>query len=132
MSATRRVWAVVMVCALLAGGAALEAARWIHLGDRVVTDGQDHDTIAVGRRDGEFTAIKLQVRRHDVDFHRVVVHFANGQRHEAEVRSTIRAGGETRAIDLPGRDRVIERVEFWYDAKTSRGRTATVRLFGQR
>jgi hypothetical protein len=49
-----------------------------------------------------------------------------------ESRSTIPAGGESRAIDLEGTDRVIRSVEFWYDAKTVRGRRAVVRLFGRR
>jgi hypothetical protein len=49
------------------------------------------------------------------------------------VRSnTIAAGGETRAIDLEGNDRVIRSVEFWYDANTIRGRQAQVRVYGLR
>ena len=51
---------------------------------------------------------------------------------EVEVRQTIPAGGATRRIDLKGDDRIIQRVEFWYDARTARGRQATVRLFGDR
>jgi len=127
----RWVQAIVAALVLATGSLPLDAARWVTLGQRAVNDRLDHDSIAVGARDGDFVALKIQVRRAAVDFHKVVVHFGNGQTHEAEVRSTIRAGGESRAIDLPGRDRVIERVEFWYDAKTSRGRKATIVLLGQ-
>lgn len=133
MIATRKVLIGVIVCVLMmTSGVFVEAARWARLGERAVSDRQDHDTIPVGRRDGDFTAIKIQVRRAAVDVHRVVVHFRNGQQHEAEIRSTIPAGGETRAIDLPGRDRVIDKVEFWYDAKTRGGQSATVVLLGLR
>lgn len=130
----RRVVAVgFALCAwLLAGSVGVDAARWIMLGERQVSDKADHDTIAVGRRDGDFSAIRIEVRRAAVDFHRVVVHFGSGQRHEVEVRATIPSGGSTRVIDLPGRDRTIDRVEFWYDAKTRGGRTATVVLRGRR
>ena len=103
---------------------------WVLLGTRTVTDRADHDVIAVTVARGDFKRIKLSVQRAAVDFHKVVVHFANGGKQEIELRHTIPAGGESRAIDLDGKDRIITRVEFWYDAKTSRGRKAVVRLFG--
>lgn len=105
---------------------------WVALGTRDVTDRADHDVISVTARRGEFVRIKLEVLRAPVDFHRVVVHFGDGTRQEVDIRSTIRAGGETRAIDLDGRDRVIRSIEFWYDARTIRGRHATVRAMGRR
>ncbi|MGH7562704.1 MAG: hypothetical protein ACRENB_16980 [Gemmatimonadales bacterium] len=71
------------------------------------------------------------MQRAPVDFHRVTVHFASGGNQQVELRNTIPAGGESRAIDLRGGDRVIRSVEFWYDARTIRGRRAVVRLFGR-
>ena len=105
---------------------------WVLLGQRTVTDRADHDVIAVSGARGDFRSIKLTVQRASVDFHRVVVHYGNGTKQDIELRHTIPAGGETRAIDLSGGDRVIKRVEFWYDANTFRGRRAVVRLFGRR
>jgi len=101
------------------------------LGQRAVTDRADHDVIAVTSERGTFKQIKLSVQRASVDFRRVVVHFGNGDKQELEMKNTIRAGGETRAIDIDGTDRVIKSVEFWYDANTRRGRQATVRLLGK-
>lgn len=105
---------------------------WILLGVRDVSDRIDHDVIAVTKAEGRFSAIQIRVFRAAVDFHRVVVHFRNGATQDVELRSTIPAGGESRRIDLPGDDRIITKVEFWYDAKTARGRRAVIRLFGQR
>ena len=134
-----RTGSLILVAAALAGGAATAptvaagpALDWVLLGTRTVNDRADHDVIAVTGARGDFTRIKLTVQRFSVDFHRVVVHFGNGEKQEVELRSTIRAGGETRAIDLEGTDRVINRVEFWYDANTIRGRRAVVRLYGER
>jgi hypothetical protein len=107
-----------------------QRAAWVLLGQRPVTDRLDHDIIPVTVARGDFTRIKITVQRHGVDFHRVVVHFANGGDQEVEMRQTIPAGGETRAIDLRAGERVIRSVEFWYDARTIRGRRAVVRLFG--
>jgi hypothetical protein len=44
----------------------------------------------------------------------------------------IRAGGETRVIDLPGARRVIQSVEFWYRKADGRSGRPGVRLFGLR
>lgn len=134
----RQGMAVVMLTAgILAGGCATYAQagrgpNWVLLGERVVTDRNDHDTIRVGRDRGSFTAVKFEVRRHGVDFHRVVIHFANGEDQKVEMRNSIPAGGETRVIDIDGANRIITSIDFWYDAKTlGRGRSATVRSVGR-
>ena len=106
-----------------------QGPAWVFLGERLVTDRLDHDLIPVTVARGDFQAIKITVARRGVDFHRVVVHFANGGDQEVEMRHTIPAGGETRAIDLRAGERVIRSVEFWYDARSIRGRRAVVRLY---
>jgi hypothetical protein len=88
--------------------------RWDRLGDAHVDGGQDHDVIHVGRHDGRFRAIRLAVSGGEIFFERVVVHYGNGQNEELVIRDRIPAGGQTRAIDLPGERRVIESVELWY------------------
>jgi len=131
--------AVVMVMAGAFAAACATYAQsgrgpnWALLGERVVTDRADHDTIRVGRDRGSFTGVKFEVRRRGVDFHRVVIHFANGEDQKVEMRNSIPAGGETRVIDIDGANRIITSIDFWYDAKTlGRGRSATVRSLGRR
>jgi hypothetical protein len=120
---------LVVACA---ASRAQQRDAWVALGQRDVSDRVDHDVISVTAKRGEFQRIKLLVQRAPVDFHRVVVHYGDGSKQEVEMRNTIRAGSETRAIDLEGRDRVIRNVEFWYDARTIRGRKASVRVLGMR
>ncbi|MBK6844889.1 MAG: hypothetical protein IPJ56_11455 [Gemmatimonadetes bacterium] len=112
--------------------AARDNDPWTFLGQQAVTDRLDHDAIVVTAAEGRFTAIQIRVLRSAVDFHKVVVHFRNGGQREVPLRLTIPAGGSSRRIDLAGDDRAVRRVEFWYDARTTRGRQATVRLFAQR
>ena len=100
------------------------------LGTRNVTDRADHDTVVVTGEQGDFRRIKLAVGRGAVSFQRVVVHFRSGGDQELELRETVRAGRETRAIDLRGGDRVIRSIEFWYEAKTIGRRGSVVRVFG--
>ena len=123
---------VVTVFAACAAHAQPGRGNWVLLGQRNVTDRGDHDTVTVTGAKGDFTAIKIAVQRHAVDFHRVVIHFRNGDDQNVELRNTIRAGGESRVIDIDGRDRVIRSIDFWYDAKTiGRGGSAAVRVFGR-
>jgi hypothetical protein len=127
---------VVAVFAMMAAVAAVQAqggrGRWVQLGERVVTDRQDHDTIGVGQDRGTFRAVRFDVSGHAVDFQRVVIHFKNGDDQKLELRHTIPAGQSSREIDIPGTDRVIKSIDFWYDAKTmGRGGKATVRAMGR-
>ena len=121
---------VVLVCAVSALGA--QSGRWELIGERTVTDRADHDTVKVGAAKGDFTAIRIEVRRRAVNFKRVVIHFRNGDDQKVELRDTIAANGESRVIDIDGKDRVIRAIDFWYDAQSlGRGGQATVRVLGR-
>jgi hypothetical protein len=118
---------------ILAGvAAAVHAYTWVLLGERTVTDRLDHDTVVVTADRGEFTAVKVEVRRHAVDFHRFVVTYGNGDTDVLEVRRTIPAGGETRSLDFKGGKRAVKRIDFWYDARALGGKRAVVRVLGAR
>lgn len=90
------------------------AAKWEQLGCKSVGFGIDRDVIKVGRNDGTFSAIKLRVRSAPIEIFDLHVVFANGKRQDIRVRSVIKPGGETRAIDLAGKNRGLDRVELLY------------------
>ena len=128
----RVVLTIIAVAVGVAMAQAQRGPRWELLGQRVVTDRADHDTIAVTAAKGTFTAVRFDVTGHAVDFHRVVIHFRNGDDQRVELRNTIRSGSQSRVIDIEGKDRVIRSIDFWYDAKTiGRGGKATVRAMGR-
>ena len=135
MNRRRVVVTVAAIAAVMVSTIVLGAQRkdpWVLLGERNVTDRADHDTIAVTGNRGSFTAVRLDVLRHAVDFHRVVIHFASGAAQKLELRNSIPAGGSSRVIDIDGANRVIKSIDFWYDAKTLRkGVSATVRALGR-
>ena len=104
--------------------------RWEFLGQRSVTDRVDHDVIAVTAAKGTFRALQLRVKGRAVQFRDVKIHFADGQDQDVELRHVIPAGGQSRVIDVNGRDRVVRSVEFWYDAQSILGKRAEVELYG--
>ena len=125
------------ILTLLMGFALAASAQPRHgaviLGEANVDGGVDHDRIAVTADRGEYRAIRLRVEGAPVRFDRVVVHYGNGNSEPIHVRRMIRPESETRAIDLPGRRRVIQSVEFWYERGNWRnGRRPRVVLLGLR
>jgi hypothetical protein len=105
--------------------------RWVYLGSARVDGARDHDEIRVGRQDGQFRAIQLQVNGGAIEFQRMVVHFGNGSQEELNFRERIPSGSRTRPIDLPGDRRFIRSVELWY-GKENWHRRPKVSLYGIR
>lgn len=103
--------------------------RWLYLGQSNVDGIRDHDNIRVNSREA-FRALQLRVQGGEIEFQRVVVHFENGADSEVEIRDRIRAGGQTRMIDLPGDNRRIESVEVWYSQGNWGRRRPNLRLYG--
>jgi hypothetical protein len=105
--------------------------RWELLGQTVVSDRLDRDVVQVGSRRGDYSALRIQVAKGRVDFHRMQVVFGNGTVHEVNLRPSIRRGGRSRVIDLPGRERYIQEIVFWYDSRSLRNKRSVVRVYGR-
>ena len=112
--------------------AVAQSGTWVELGSAKVDGRVDHDEIWVTALRGDFTAIKLYVEEEGVEFDHVIVHYGNGRNEEVEVREFIKAGGETRAIDLTGDDRVIRKVDFYFKSNPNTKRKGKVILYGRR
>jgi hypothetical protein len=130
---TRIIWAFLLLMSVGQAAFAQGARRWVLLGQTTVDGQRDRDTIVIGRSEGTFRSIQLRVAGAPVEFQRVVVHFANGTSEEVEVRDYIPAGGQTRAIDLRGNDRVISSIDFLYSrARWRHGARPRVALYGDK
>lgn len=101
-------------------------AQWQNLGCKSVGFLDAKDVIRVGRREGAFSAIKLQVSDAKLRLQRLRVVFGDGSSQTYDVRSVIPAGAETRPLDLDGRRRVIERVDLDYLPSISLKRNSSV------
>ena len=105
--------------------------HWEQLGCQKVGFLVDRDVIRVGRRDGKFSAIRLEVSGNTVFMNDLKVVYGNGAPDDIPVRSEIRDGGQTRALDLKGRgERVIDRIEMTYRAKPNFKGSAKVCVMG--
>ena len=122
-----------LLCLFLILSGFAQPPKWVDLGSRTVDWSADRDVIPVTGAKGSYTSIKLFVDKAPVEFVDIKIHFANGSFQDVKIRKKIPAGGETRVIDIDGKNRVIQKVTFWY--KTSRPAPrgkAIVTLFGRK
>lgn len=113
------------------GAPVVSAQKWEDLGSKEVKDRSEQDTWHLGAGKGQFRQLKITVQYRPVRFYKVEVTFTNGDKQMVEVRNLIRAGGESRPLDLIGNDRFINKVDVWYEAATpGKGRRSQVTLWG--
>jgi len=106
--------------------------KWEQLGCQKVGFLADRDTIKVGRREGRFKAIRLEVSGNAVYVNDLkVIYAGGGAPDDIRVRSEIREGGQSGPLDLKGRERAIDRVELVYRAKPNFRGTARVCVAGR-
>jgi hypothetical protein len=129
----KRVIVAFSVLMFLSVGAAAVSAQWIDLGSREVKDRSEQDTWRLGKGKGTFRKLKIVVSVRAVKFHHMVVTYGNGHTEDIEIRSEIPPGGESRAIELKGLYRYVDKVDLWYEAFTAgRERRPRVTLYGLR
>lgn len=126
---------------ILAAGAALLAQavqpamaqrragdNWERLGCVDARRRSEREVVEVGRRDGAFAAIRLEVVRNDANVEDLRVVYGNGDSETLRVRNRLREGAQTRAIDLQGRRRAIRRIVVTLRKARSSDQRGAVRL----
>jgi hypothetical protein len=103
---------------------------WQLLGERSVGFLVDHDTIKVGRKEGKFKKLKLKVSGNDVEMRDLKVVYGSGKVDDLPVKDKIRAGGETRPIDLKGHSTSIREIQLSYASKPSFKGQAKIEVWG--
>jgi len=121
--------AATLVC--LGFASAPAQARWEQLGCQKVGFMVDKDVIHAGRSEGKFKSIRLLVSGNKVHMMDLKVIYANGQPDDIPVRDEIRAGGQTKPLDLKGERRAIKDIEMVYRSQPNFKGEATVCVEGQ-
>jgi len=93
-----------------------ESRGWTLLGERVVNGHgrEDHDVIEVGKHEGKFNKLTIVVENSDLEMTDFAIKFGKGEPWHPEVKHIFKEGQRTRAIDFPGDERTIKRIEFAY------------------
>ncbi|HMG20693.1 MAG TPA: hypothetical protein VK607_05225, partial [Kofleriaceae bacterium] len=104
---------------------------WTLLGERTVDGRYDHDKIDVGRYEGKFTKLTVVVDDSDLELIDLSIKFDRGAPWHPALTHFFREGQRSRAIDFPGDERTIRRIEMRYRNLPGGGR-ARVRVYGLR
>lgn len=86
--------------------------KWENLGCAEVGRQSDLDTIKVGRSEGRFKAIRLEVERRDIFIKDLKVVYADGEPDHLAVNAEVADGRPTKPLDLKGWARAIDRIEL--------------------
>jgi hypothetical protein len=127
---SRRSFAGLLAGGLLSAAPAF-ADSWELLGERKVKLSTDRDVIPVTLLRGDFRRLQIKVAGQAVFFNEVVVVYGNGAVDNIPIRTLIRAGGQSRVMDLRGGDRIIKRVELLYRSVPTSLNWASVRVYAR-
>jgi hypothetical protein len=105
--------------------------EWQQLGTHVVDYALDYDVIPVTYKKGTFTTLKIKVKDGNINMHRCMITFENGDKQEIEIKHHFTSGSD-KTIDLKGNNRIIEKVAFWYDTKSKSSQKAIVEVWGKK
>jgi hypothetical protein len=120
-----------LVAITLAAACASTSGDWELLGRKDVSFLVERDTIDVGRAEGRFHVLRIVVDGAPVEIRDIRVTFGDGSSFHPETRLNFAAGSESRTIDLPGRGRIIRKIDFVYRKTSGIFRQATVSVYGR-
>jgi hypothetical protein len=127
---------IILLSTLMLTGFGLVESAWaqkqILLGERHVSDLTDKDTIQVGKDRGAFTGFRVKATGSAVEFKHVVIHFENGSEQVFAKNRLLGKGETSRKIDLRGGARYVDKVVFYYEARSKGWKGADIKLFGVR
>lgn len=107
-------------------------AQWEHLGVRAVDFRLDHDVIGAAGQ-GRFKRIRIAVVGGDLEMFNVKIVFGDGETFSPATRLYFKEGSRSCVIDLPGRARIIRRIDFFYKSVPGGGQgKAVVHVFGRK
>ena len=127
-----KVTVLALIAALIAFPAAALAPEWVELGEQRVKFLESDDEFAVGRDDGPFTKIRIEVNGNDLDIRYVKVRFTNGEEQTIRIDKSFREGRTSPDYDLDGNRRGIQSIFLRYNGRPLFGGTPRVKIYGER
>lgn len=118
------------VAAVMLFGATAALAEWRLVGERQVLDRAETDTIRLAGS-ANYERVRFCVYRNPVHIIDVDIHFRNGGHQDVALAARLNAGTCSRAVDLEGGSRDIERIVMRYEETSRRRARATLRVFAE-
>src|SRR5436190_23024834 len=78
---------------------AIQKDGWQLLGEQTVKGKRDKDTFVIGKYEGKFDQIQINVLDSDIEVKDITIHFANGEKWSPATKMSFKEGQRSRAID---------------------------------
>lgn len=104
---------------------------WRFIGDKWAAFGPDRDILRVTGNDA-YSQLKIRVTDGPLRIDDMDIYFESGEKMNVPLKSTFKAGQESRVIDLPGAVRKLDRIEFLYSTIGKAKGKARVAVWGKR
>jgi hypothetical protein len=95
---------------------------WNKLGEKWVDGTNDRDVVWVGEQAGTYRKVRFDVQHSAVEMYDVIITFGDGETFSPPTRFRFGEDSRTSVIDLPGRERIIKKIEFRYGNLPGGGR----------
>jgi hypothetical protein len=109
-----------------------DSKGWTMLGEQSVDGRRDKDTIKVSKYAGQFDQLTMVVLDSDLELRDFVIKFGDNDKEKwsPNFKQVFKEGQRTRVIDLPGKDRVIKKIDLSY-ANIAGGGKAKVQIWAR-
>jgi hypothetical protein len=124
----------IFLCAFLFTGiseAAQRGGQWQLLGEQEVDFKNDRDRIDVKRSSGPYRELRIEVRDAPIEINEMIVTFGDGEKFRPKTKARFREGRGSHVINLPGKRRSIDGVEFVYHSISRREGKGKLLLYGR-
>ena len=90
-----------------------DKAGWHKIGERTVDFKKDRDEVMVVGAD-RFSALQFKVREAGINLASIEVYYESGEKQDLALQTKLKAGDDSRVIDLNGGERNLKKVVFVY------------------
>ena len=107
-----------------------EAGDWTVIAERSINFSREQETIEIAS-ERRLRALRVEVKGGPLHIANMVVTFGDGSTFSPQLRSDFAEGTESRAIDLPGDGRRIQRIDISCRSTSKREGRASVRILAR-
>jgi hypothetical protein len=119
----------LLACSLIM--TATTTSEWDVIGEKTFDLTSDFVEFTLGEKADMYQAIKFKVLHHTVFFHEVSIQYKDGNTEVKELKQKIKAGADSKVVDLTGNTREITKLKFGYKTNPKASERPTLVILGR-
>lgn len=99
----------------------LDYGGWSKLGTQTVSEGAYYDVLDIAEEKAGIKRMKLKIQKKSIHLMSVKIVYKDGTSETHTIRKRLDKGDSTRALDLIGHYRIIQKIMFTYNGNSNKG-----------